>query len=495
MNPAILMDPAVEYKTQILRYVTISWTVVCFWEHIIWLTYEFRIWNDLFNYVKHAVHRHYARSTPRNASAGLFDRDEKTGAAWHFRRRSSIATLASSVDPSHNLALASQRAPPLGKLLVLLVRYTLLVCTALSFDLYLGRPRDCTRMFSALWAVFAACWAFGSAIFLLRVYVIWDKSRRVLAFFTLLWLAALGGWIYDVAQYKSYTVTAIPSPQPWCVPAPDTKFRAFCWGLCLCFDSAVLIATTIKLRREHGTEALWRLMFGSSSTSKGGSGLLRSLRGSSPRTTRAASFGGASDGARCDLESALASCPSVDPVVNTVTNRGTITKQYLLHSNLAYFWIAFAVNLSCFVVELTVSDPVLSHIPSPVAFALNPVVAVRSVLVAENYIRNQMDRAQQARSEDLVRTGVGSVIAAPVWDSCDPMDSLTASKCRYPSSPTLPGSPPAATVSGMLSRATPSSAAQSAYSGPKISPTVSFGGPIHESDEEGMQEQEFEDRR
>lgn len=32
-----------EYKITILRYVIVSWTVICFWEHLIWLGNEFRI--------------------------------------------------------------------------------------------------------------------------------------------------------------------------------------------------------------------------------------------------------------------------------------------------------------------------------------------------------------------------------------------------------------------------------------------------------------------
>jgi hypothetical protein len=35
--------------------------------------------------------------------------------------------------------------------------------------------------------------------------------------------------------------------------------------------------------------------------------------------------------------------------------------------------------LTCFIVELSVNDPALSHIPSPIAFVVNAIVAVRIV--------------------------------------------------------------------------------------------------------------------
>lgn len=348
--------------------------------------------------------------------------NDKTAARRLYSRRTSNATLVNSADACQSVALAGQRPPPLGKLLVILVRYTLLVCTALSFINYLGRPSDCSSIFTALWAAFAACWAFGSAIFLIRVYIIWDRSRRVLAFFLVLWIATLGGWAYDVTSYKAYTEHSIAWPDSWCVPAPDTKFRAFCWGLCLVFDFSVLTATLIKLR---------------SGRSKKLNKAFRRRRSTSP-----------SDEAKFDLECAL-------PFTPCTTTRASITKQYLLHSNIAYFGIAFAVNLTCFVVELTVNDSVLSHIPSPIAFALNPVLAVRSVLVAENYIRCQMEKAEQAQAQQVSRAGIGSFSPQVSWEVCDPLEVLVGKQPA--SSPFLSvAEPKVAASAGSLPRASAS---------------------------------------
>ncbi|PWN54242.1 hypothetical protein IE53DRAFT_257885 [Violaceomyces palustris] len=401
-----VMDASTQYKVQILRYVTVAWTVICFWEHIIWFRTEATIWSDLF----HSLFLSHRHDSNLDYTLDLTEKANHHHHHHHHHHQRPASHHRRSFTPS--LAPRRSRTPSVGRLLVLAVRYSLLICSGLSFTFFLGRPDECSVIFTALWAVFTFTWACGSAIFLVRVYIIWLKDKRVLAALLLVWSLALAGWIFDVTQYKVVKIEDIPSPQPWCSTAPDTKFRAFSWGLCLLFDTSVLFATLYRLRLDHGTAALVALIFGRpgrrfrrpspcSSNSSSVPFVMSPVAASRPSSypTKWNGQTTTTDDGGATLGLARQGGKNGDPLGGQRLNRATFTKQYVLHSTLLYFFIAFAVNLTCFVVELTVEDMVLSHIPTPIAFALNPVIAVRSVFAADSYIRSQMQRHEEQQQQ------------------------------------------------------------------------------------------------
>lgn len=236
---------------------------------------------------------------------------------------------------------------PFAYAIVLLVRYGLLVAACLAIATFFGRPADCNSTFIAMWTLFCINWGAASLIFMTRVYIIFRKDRRVLAIFSILWVIAVGVWIAITATYRAKQISA-PYKMPNCSPVPDPKWRATGWGVSMTFDFAILAATLLRLYQ------LPRFAAGDSSP-------------------------------------------------------GQQMRKYIFTSCLAYFVAAAAVNSACFIVELAVDNPVLSHIPSPLAFAINPIVAIRVVFSTvrdDDKVSAPVPVAKQASNASLM-SGVG----------------------------------------------------------------------------------------
>lgn len=285
------MDSYASYHLEVVRWVTIASSAIAIWEHLIHVPKEYIVWRRLIRNVRYNTRKYGRRFVTRL---------------------------------------------PLAHILMLIVRYGLLTEVGLSTTTYFGRPTTCSAVYRTMWALFCITWGACSLIFLTRVYIIYNKSTRVLAGFGLLWVAVMALWITIVTQYKASTDPSIPSPYANCLPAQDKRWRAAGWGASMFFDAIVLLATLVKLRKLG--------------------------RNAAPRL----------DGRRSASQK---------------------MKAYILKSCLVYFCGAVLLNCTCFIVELAVPNMITSRIPSPPAFAINPVLAIRVVM---STVRSDEELAEEA---------------------------------------------------------------------------------------------------
>ncbi|CEH12624.1 hypothetical protein CBOM_00599 [Ceraceosorus bombacis] len=203
-----------------------------------------------------------------------------------------------------------------GPVTMCIVRYALLLSGILAIVHFYGRPQSCFGVFRAMWLCFCVSWACASSIFVARIYIIYRKDTRILWGLGVLWIATVGVWIAIAFTYHSANVPNLPPHTPWCRPTPDPKWRATGWGMSMLFDTVVLLMTLLRLHH---------LQVGADSP------------------------------------------------------QGRQMRRFILRSNLFWFIACFITNGACFIVELAVDDPILSHIPSPISFVANAIVAIRIV--------------------------------------------------------------------------------------------------------------------
>ncbi|PWN41326.1 hypothetical protein IE81DRAFT_281039, partial [Ceraceosorus guamensis] len=273
-----------EYHLQILRYVSVCLFSVAVWEHLIWLPSEILVWKSLFR--KLGITR---AAPPRYG-------------------------LHAPLDTSEGRIQAS-----LGSICICLLRYSMLVSGPLMITFFLGRPMDCAATAKALRLCFCVTWAAANSIFVARVYIMYGKSKRVLAALGLLWLATIGAWIADIFAYSAERIAQVPTFAPWCRTVVQHRWRSTGWGLSMLFDIVVLFMTLWKVHR---------------------------------------------------LQAPL---PGGNRLPKSEMHR------FVLRSNLLWFSIVFVANTTCFVVQLAVDDPVLSHLPTPIGIVGTAIVAARIV--------------------------------------------------------------------------------------------------------------------
>lgn len=265
-----------------LRYLSATFVGIVFWEHLIWLPNEFYAWRKALGLV--------------HDSNGQMLRIN--GGEW----------------------------------LALWIRYSVMGCAIATANLDFGRPTSCQVAVSLTWVFAAMSWAGISLLFLMRLYIMWNRSRVVLGIFGFLWLASLAIWIAVAATWRATAQTGIPAGTPWCVQTNAHNWKTANWGIEMGFDFCVLVATLIRLR-----------VLGAMGADNGSSKQMR---------------------------------------------------RFILRSNLGYFAVSFALSCAAFVSQHTINDLILSEVITPPAVALTPIIAVRIIFSSTNEMATESSGSQ-----------------------------------------------------------------------------------------------------
>ncbi|CEH14735.1 hypothetical protein CBOM_02558 [Ceraceosorus bombacis] len=114
--------------------------------------------------------------------------------------------------------------------------------------------------------------------------------------------------------------------------------------------------------------------------------------------------------------------------------------RFVLRSNLLWFSIVFVANTTCFVVQLAVNDPVLSHLPTPIGIVGTAIVAARIVFdpsrlkppqAVPNIFADDYLSSMEASSKQACASASASPFAtAPARPHARPSNTLPTSFSR-----------------------------------------------------------------
>jgi hypothetical protein len=220
--------------------------------------------------------------------------------------------------------LWERKSCPISHYILLGIRWGIISTIFPVYIFFFARPQNCTATLVLIWATFTVCWAFCSLLFVLRVSVIWSYDRRIMAFFGILWVGVLGVWIAVTSTFRGAYIPGIPSPQPWCAQADPSPWHPAGWGANMVFDICVLAATVYKLYPGPHSR----------SVSSGSSANMR---------------------------------------------------RFILKSNLWYFAGSVLAEIVCFTLQMSIQNIDIAQVPSPITFALTPILAARIVYASMDH--------------------------------------------------------------------------------------------------------------
>ncbi|KAE8221430.1 hypothetical protein CF319_g5217 [Tilletia indica] len=212
-----------------------------------------------------------------------------------------------------------------ARLAVVLVRYLVIAAIGITLVFLFGSPPNCKSAIVTIYSLYTALVAVASSIFLMRLHIIFAGHPYIMACYYLMFVANIVAWIVIDLGMEAYE---IPANLRWkhggqCAPHAVPWYGSIAWGCNLLFDAMTLLGTWWKLHS------------------------MQNKKGK-----------------------------------KSMSNR---THRFIWLSNIFYFSVSCAFNIACLVTELTVTSPIYSHLPSPIAFCAHTIISSRLLLTAKGW--------------------------------------------------------------------------------------------------------------